>query len=278
MSIRILEKERFVDMRTEISYRIVYSASERFVEHAHDYYELFVMLSGKARHTCNGKTVKISAGDIVFIRPSDLHCFLSASGEEFSFINLTYTESTLLAMQDFLGSGFPFRALISARECPTSHLGTRELAALESRITYLATIDHSAAEDLKTALRITVIGLITSHFYNYTAPTEEMPLWLERLLVTMRNDGNFVSGLDRMVEISGKTREHLSRTIKKYLNQTATEYINELRLNYIANMLRSSRARITDIILDSGFTSISRATDLFKKKYGMTMREFRDNA
>ena len=250
MSVRILEKERFVDMRTEISYRIVYSASERFVEHAHDYYELFVMLSGKTKHTCNEKTVQLCAGDVVFIRPSDVHSFSSINGEEFSFINLTYTEATLSAMANYLGGGFPFRALIGARECPTAHLGSRELAALESRITYLATIDHSAAEDLKTALRITVIGLITSHFYNYTAPTEEMPLWLERLLVTMRNDGNFVSGLDRMVEISGKTREHLSRTIKKYLNQTATEYINELRLNYIANMLRSSRARITDIILD----------------------------
>ena len=46
MSVRILEQERFVDMRTETSYRIVHSSTERFVEHAHDYYETFVMLSG----------------------------------------------------------------------------------------------------------------------------------------------------------------------------------------------------------------------------------------
>ena len=277
MSVRILEKERFVDMRTEISYRIVYSDTERFVEHTHDYFEIFVMLYGRAKHTTNGKMTQITAGDIVFIRPSDIHSFSMINGEAFSFINLTYTESTFNAMAKYLGDGFPINALLSAKECPAARLSSREIAALEARITYLATISHSAIEDLKTALRITLIELITAHFYSFTVPTEKMPLWLERLLITMRSDGNFVLGLNRMVELSGKTREHLSRTMKRYLNQTATEYINELRLNYIASMLKSSHAKITDIILDSGFTSISRATDLFKKKYGQSMREFRDN-
>ena len=80
-----------------------------------------------------------------------------------------------------------------------------------------------------------------------------------------------------MIELSGKTREHLARTMKKHLGQTSTEYINELRLNYIANMLRITRKGITEIILESGFTSISRAAGLFKEKYGLSMRDFRKN-
>lgn len=275
MSIRILEKERFVDMRTEISYRIVHSSTERFVEHAHDYYETFVMLSGSVKHTSVGKSYKISAGDIVFIRPRDVHRFTPISEEEFSFINLTYTEKTFLDMARYLGDGFPTDALTNAKDSPRAHLTQGELINLESKISYLSTVNHESVSDLKTALRILLIELITSHFYSYTVPTEKMPLWLEKLLVTMRSDSNFTLGLDRMVELSGKTREHLARTMKKHLGQTSTEYINELRLNYIANMLSISRKGITEIILDSGFTTISRAASLFKEKYGLSMRDFR---
>ena len=275
MSVRILEQERFVDMRTEISYRIVHSSTERFVEHAHDYYETFVMLSGSVKHTSVGKSYKISAGDLVFIRPRDVHKFTPINDREFSFINLTYTEKTFLDMAKYLGDGFPTAALIDAEDSPRAHLTQGELLELESKISYLATVNHESVSDLKTALRIMLIELTTSHFYSYTTPADKMPLWLEELLVTMRNDANFTLGLDRMVELSGKTREHLARTMKKYLGQTSTEYINELRLNYIANMLRISRKGITDIILDSGFTSISRAAGLFKEKYGVSMRDFR---
>ena len=56
---------------------------------------------------------------------------------------------------------------------------------------------------------------------------------------------------------------------------TVTEYINSLRLNYIANMLRNSNYSISDIIFDSGFNNISWASEQFKAKYGMTMREYR---
>lgn len=275
MAIRILEKERFVDMRTEISYRIVSSSTERYVEHAHDYYEAFVMLTGRAKHIIFGKTFKMSAGDIFFVRPSDLHLFAPLGNEEFSFINLTFTKETFNAMRDYLGEGFPFSELLSSPVSPRAHLSNRELAALEAKIQYLASISHEQTERLKTSLRIMLTELISSHFSSFSEPSEKMPLWLERLLATMRSDGNYVLGINRMVELSGKTREHLSRTVKKHLGITVTEYINELRLNYISNMLRSSNSKITDIILDSGFTSISRATSLFKEKHGMSMREFR---
>jgi AraC family cel operon transcriptional repressor len=277
MPTRILEKERFVDMRTEISYRIVHSSSERFVEHAHDYYEAFVMLSGSVKHTSVGKSYKISAGDFVFIRPRDVHKFTPISDGEFSFINLTFTEKTFQDMARYLGDGFPTEALINAEDSPRACLTQGELLNLESKISYLSTVNHESLSDLKTVLRIMLIELITSHFYSYTAPTEKLPPWLEKLLVTMRNDSNFTLGLDRMIELSGKTREHLARTMKKHLGQTSTEYINELRLNYIANMLRITRKGITEIILESGFTSISRAAGLFKENYGLSMRDFRKN-
>ena len=88
---------------------------------------------------------------------------------------------------------------------------------------------------------------------------------------------NFIIGLDRLLELTPKTREHTLRSIKKHIGVTATEYINTLRLNYVANMLRNSNHSISDIIFESGFNNISWASTLFHQKFGMSMREYRNN-
>ena len=91
----------------------------------------------------------------------------------------------------------------------------------------------------------------------------------------MKHEGNFPFGISRMVELSGKSREHLTRSMRKYMGQSPSEFVNDLRLNYIANMLRNSNHSVLDIILDSGFNTVSHASTLFREKYGMSMSEFR---
>lgn len=56
---------------------------------------------------------------------------------------------------------------------------------------------------------------------------------------------------------------------------TLSEFVNDLRLSFIANMLKNSNHDIADIVFDSGFGNLSWASDLFKKKYGVTMSEYR---
>ena len=46
MEPKLLTAERFVDLQTGISYRYVYSETERFRPHYHDYCEIFLVLSG----------------------------------------------------------------------------------------------------------------------------------------------------------------------------------------------------------------------------------------
>jgi AraC family cel operon transcriptional repressor len=63
---------------------------------------------------------------------------------------------------------------------------------------------------------------------------------------------------------------------KKHFNQTPTEYVNELRLNYSANMLITTDENIPYISMDSGYENLSHYYHLFKNKFGMTTKEFRN--
>ena len=91
----------------------------------------------------------------------------------------------------------------------------------------------------------------------------------------MKKPENFIHGSERMLELSGKTREHLSRSMQKYYNITPTAYINELKLNYAINLMYSSTLSITDICYECGFSNISWFYKLFEREYGISPAKFK---
>ena len=104
---------------------------------------------------------------------------------------------------------------------------------------------------------------------------DDRPLWLVKLLSDMENPENFTLGTERMISLSGKSREHLSRCLKQHLGITPSEYINELRINYASNLLLHTNTPILDICFMCGFQSLSYFYKVFKRKYGQSPSEFR---
>ena len=262
-------------MKTGISYRIVNSKTEGFTEHGHDFSEVCIMLSGIAKHTANGNVTHLKAGDVVLIRPDDVHKYAELHGETFTFCNLNFTNETRDQLFSFLGEGFPSKTLLSSDIPPLSRMTKREVSHFETKLTHISTIPQNDDAKRKTALRILLMDIFTDQFSSYHVPDDSLPVWLDELCQKMRANANFVEGSEKMIALSEKSREHLSRSMKKHMNMTISEFVNDLRLNYIANMLRNSNKKISDIVYDSGFNTISLATTLFGKKYGMSMRQFR---
>ena len=274
MEPKLLTAERFVDMRTGFLYRYVLSDTEYFRPHYHDYYEIFVVLSGNAIHLINGIRLKLKPGDLVFIRPADTHDYASADGTSFSMLNMTFTAQTLDTLFAYLGEGFPTQLLLNAKLPPRVRLTVGEMDGLQSRMRALGALPAGDLPRQKTALRVLLFELFTKYFSDYSADPDSIPAWLEDLCAQMRQ-GGFVEGSERLFALTDKSREYVCRCMKKYLGVTVSEYINELRLSYICNMLHNSNHAITEIIYESGFGNLSWASALFRKKYGMTMRQFR---
>ncbi len=233
------------------------------------------MLDGNALHCVNGEQINLKKGDMVFIRPRDTHDYLCKNGKAFSMMNITFTKSTADELFDFLSDGFNSDILKTKPLPPTVHLNESELDWFNSRMDSVCAIDGNDLKSIKTALRILLFRIFTRFFSDFGEQDDTMPLWLDELLDAMRQNGNFIVGVDRLLELSPKTREHTLRCIKKHTGQTATEFINGLRLNYIANMLRNSNHSVTNIIYESGFNNISWASTLFRKNFKMSMSDYR---
>lgn len=275
MDIKLLTEKYEFDEKLGCLYRYVYSDTEHFNLHRHEFYEFFLMLDGNAYHLINGKKTRLTKGSLVFIRPDDVHDYIGIGGKPFSFLNISFSHNTAEQIFDFLGDGFGSLQLKGSTMPPEITLNSYELKRFNNRFDTIKAIDPQNAAELKTAIRSFLFNTFTRYFSSVEQTTENMPLWLEQMCDKIKRDGNFALGSEYFFSLSDKSREHISRTLKKHTGMTVSEYINSLRLNFIANMLRNSNYSISQIIFDSGFNNISWASECFKLKYGITMREYR---
>ena len=68
---------------------------------------------------------------------------------------------------------------------------------------------------------------------------------------------------------------HFMRFFKRHMNMTCIEYLNQYRLEMASRQLTETELPVTSIALESGFNNISYFNRVFKKKFGVTPKEYR---
>lgn len=275
MEPKLLTADRFVDMHTGISYRYVYCQTEYFRPHYHDYYEVFLVLSGSARHLVNQQEHPLRPRQLVFIRSGDIHDYIS-DGDGYSMLNITFTQQTLQEVFSFLGDGIPGYALLHEPTAPQILLTQQDFDRINHRMTAIRAIPEGNAAARKMALRVLLVELFSQYFSGFAGNREAVPQWLEAACDRLRRSGSFAEGSEALFALTDRSREHVCRCMKKYKGMTVSEFVNDLRLHYIASMLRCSNHTVSQIVFASGFNNISWASTLFKKKFGTTMYAYRN--
>lgn len=267
-----------VDPVAECFYQYVYGSKDIFYPHCHEFYEIFITISGTVTHLINGVTQKLPEGSLVFIRPDDVHGYIydDAKSVESSYVNLAFSHETARSLFDFLSDSFPSRELLSSDMPPTVTLSAIEKKRLLSEISELNSVNWQDKNALKVRMRAILADIFVRHFYSLPDNKQnELPPWLSRLFSDMERPENFVSGMDRMIELSGRSREHLARSVKRYCGITLADYISELRLNYASTLLARTNTPIIDICYVCGFGSVSYFYRVFKAKYKLSPSQFR---
>lgn len=62
-----------------------------YILHWHEYFELELILSGKAYHILNGKTYELTKGSAFILSPSDFHEYIIPKGEEIIINNISFS-------------------------------------------------------------------------------------------------------------------------------------------------------------------------------------------
>ena len=275
-SYRKLSAEANIDMQAGCFVRFVYGGVDEFYPHSHDYYEVFIVAKGMVPHMVNGVMQNLPEGSLVFIRPDDVHGHL-CNDPDTAFINLTFTKETTKALFAYLFDEKKTDEMLYCDMPPMVFLDKTNRKKIVSQINELNTENWKDKDALKIRMR-TILVNIFSYFASSTQETPEtvIPLWFTELTDAMSKPENFIAGINQMIALSGKSREHVSRSIKKYLGITITDYINDLRVNYASNLLINTNIPIIDICYNCGFQSNSYFYRVFREKNTVSPNVFRN--
>ena len=202
----------------DFKFHTTYGHAGKSSVHTHEFYEVFLTIEGNVVH-CVNKTIQIlEPGCLVFIRPQDVHGYIYNEGESYKFVNLAMGKELFESMKEYIFPAFDCNDILSSELPNVSRLTKTETASLLKKLNNLNLVDNSNTQELRLRIRILLLEIFSEYFLSGKRLTKtNAPLWLEETCRLMKKPENFISGFGKMTEISGKTPEHLSRSMKKYL-------------------------------------------------------------
>ncbi len=111
--------------------------------------------------------------------------------------------------------------------------------------------------------------------YRQTRHFADAPRWFNEYYDIISRPDIFTLPFERVIGLSGKTREHLSRVFRKVTGSMISEFIISKRINYACILLRDKEISINDVVLRSGFTNTGTFYSNFKKKTGQSPERYR---
>ena len=274
MEVVRLHAETFLRLRSGQA-SVISDPEQLAVFHCHDYYEIFVVSQGTATHKINGVSQNLEPGMLYFVRPDDIHAYVTPSSQ-FQIVNILVPSALFRLFLDYVGDSYYSQSLLSPVLPPHVTLARAELETLMQTMRQLLVQGKIMKSESETLFRIALFNLLTTHFPVLPKKsTVSIPDWLKVVNIEMMKKANFAEGLPALYRLAGKSVEHISRSCRKYINKTPSQLVNDIRLEYAARCLMQSKAEIMDICADAGFDSLSHFYHLFRAYFGISPRQFR---
>jgi len=249
----------------------------RTVAHDHDFHEIILIRKGVVRQVVNDSVVDLKTGVICLIAPSDVHYFEEvAAYPDAWFTNVACTKELYeqaagrLARQParFGGRG---PVVLSPASRPLFSF----VVSLVDPLKNFHAQPHALREQAAGTALLAILNEAAMNCPQGDGDAENMPRWLRAALRAMEEERNYVEGLPRLIALSGKSQEHLARTMRACLGCTPTDFVNRKRIERAAMILASSEQPVSRIMFETGFNNASHFNELFREKYGCSPRQYR---
>lgn len=249
-------------------FRSKFKRSKGCFYHTQDFYDLTFIEEGNGTHEINGNAYKIGVGDVLIISPRDAHRISSSTKNELCVTNIGLRLPVVEHARERYPEEFAWFHVNDHKSAPFK-LDLETLQAVNELIDKLSHEPRNPAAIDRFLLNLT--KLIPERYLEQ----KSAPDWLINARETFRIERPLVEGVDKLVELSGKTPAHVSRSMKRFFDQTPTEFVNTLRLQSVTHQLLMSTKSVEEIAYQCGFNNLPHFFKLFREAYEESPLQYR---
>lgn len=253
--------------------------------HCHPEAEFFYLEEGEVCFFIEEQCHELQAGDAMFIPPNLVHRADKADGVPCRYSALVFSLDWLSGYLGGEGNLYVnflmdhrFESIQTFRSEDDANA---EILRRLSRFREYASLPIQEYElRLLGELMISVQEIFNavSKEMRYNEKTDAARLGVQRGIdYVMSHYGEEIT-LDALVESSGYSESHFCHRFKEVTGYTPFAYLNRVRVIKAAELLFTTRDKITQIAGSCGFDNISYFNRVFRKQMGMTPGEYRGAA
>ena len=252
--------------------------------HWHEEYEFLVITKGSGTACLNTRTMKVQAGDILFINSGIVHSFRAEAGDVIGFYALDFGRELLnsygnddiqqkyisrqangeLIFRDHFRTEDPvwkslFEPLEEIRALCLKNMEENELLIKSN----LLRIWHFLCKDAE----------VTS--FAFKKRDDEKVILIKEILQYIQENYEKNVTLGELAEAFHMSEGQFCRFFKSQVGMTAIEYLNYYRIGVSCDRLRESDTPISEIAIGCGYNNISYFNRTFRKYMHCTPGAYR---
>ena len=245
--------------------------------HCHSYCELYYIENGACRFFIENNMYDLKSGDFLFIPPQVFHYtrYFGICKKVSIFFRKEDVDGRV---KELLPQKDSFFASAHVFETPSAHI-----AQINGLILRMLNEEKTADAQTEVALHVLLaeLFLLCNRECNFLQELPENIHTTDRQIVQAaqfisNRYGERISTADVAAAV-GYSANYLTHKFKEAAGIGVHEYLAFIRLQRAAHELVTTSDKITDIALRCGFSDSNYFKDAFKKKYGVTPREYRKN-
>lgn len=243
--------------------------------HWHDYFEIEIVLDGTGTHQYNGTNYPLSEGCAYLLTPMDIHALIPDPGTDLHVVHLRFDEQAIFGeVRDLL---------LQHDHVHSIQFDDAEFSRLLTQLNELLhcfEVNNTQSLSIQLMLSYLCLTIIResrqneNRFASYTAANPVVHQTLQYIFYNFRKK----ISMQELGEKAHVSPNHLALLFKQATGTTCMQMISDLRLQYAVKLLENPNLNIETISAQSGFSAASYFISVFRKKYGITPKEYQQQS
>lgn len=261
----------------------------RFIEfpaHKHNYIEFNYVYKGKLTERIHNKKIDLREGEIIFLNKDITHAIEKSSKDDiiinfiikpefFDFI-LNLSEDDNIIFSFLLKSIY-----LNNNNEEYLYFKVSDEKYIQEILEKIITEIYEPSIMSSTSIRL-LVGLLIVELIKHPEKIEvySEDTYESLMIVTILKyiDNNYAKAtLFEISEILNQPNYKISKLVKKHTKMTFKELLQEKRLNKAKQLLNETDISVVEIISLVGYENLTYFYKIFKKKYGYTPKEYKNN-